>query len=356
MGNPHRYTDKRTGSCTYSFNICTYQQLGIRINTEAQLPIEFKYPSNFFQVMDLSEANGRPSGIFIYNVNTFKPFADLRRIIIKHNMQMRNTNPALETINYNMLEQAFQYIETLEYLEFSDSSLKDDYTIHLPKKLKILNVDRNDFKILDAHWCEELEEISANNNRLKNIPKLHFEGPPLKKLLLKGNPMDDMTVLNIAPLCELTVLELEFSGVKSYYNTQASYCNCMMIKQWAKDAKISGPENLKCVELRGSKPTCSEEILEKGRSLRKKCPLLKHKDAVSNKLFNVMKYIFFSILFLVLLAIAILYIIRHFHLREFWAAHHMSPAAPRVKMEEEEEESFKNSDSLSNDSDSNTEG
>lgn len=164
---------------------------------------------------------------------------------------MDTSSAFLMLMNKNMLEQAFKYIDTLEYLEFSHSLLHDDYIIHLPKNLKILNVDNNQYENLNAHWAEELQEINAAYNKLINIPKIHFSGPPLEKLRLKQNPMDKMTVLDIAPLCELVVLELDFTGLKSYYNTEASYCDCTMLKQWASDAELAGLENITCVQPKG---------------------------------------------------------------------------------------------------------
>lgn len=142
----------------------------------------------------------------------------------------------------------FQNLASLKHFEFTDSYLSNTVYMTLPNNLITVVVDKNEFSFLDLHHCSQLEEVSANDNILQNIPMLHEPLPPLKILRLKNNPLDKMTILTIAPLCQLKVLQLQFPVGSRYnkYGSDKSYCECVTLVAWIKKAKISGVETVEC--------------------------------------------------------------------------------------------------------------
>lgn len=176
---------------------------------------------------------------------------DLHTIILKNNYVMHWGSKQLEKrvpVNNAAFEYLFKNLYMLKNLEFSDSHLGDNWQLTLPKSLKKLVIDKNDYNILDVHHAPELEEISANLNHLQNVPILHDPPPPLKILRMQNSPLEEMTILGIAPLCQLEVLQLEFPSNTRYskINSEKSYCECNTLISWIKKAQIMGVENVEC--------------------------------------------------------------------------------------------------------------
>lgn len=188
---------------------------------------------------------------FFIQREPFLEYPHLQYIVIYYNWITHVLNPG-NPANIpppTVYQDVFKDLSSLEHLEFSYSDLKDIYIMELPVNLKTLIVYKNKYEYnLDVHWCPKLEEINANDNKLQNIPKLHQPPPPLKTLRLKGNPLSNMTILNIAPLCNLTLLELQFPPNTHFNNSNSkdSYCQCETLKAWSEKANFSGPDKLAC--------------------------------------------------------------------------------------------------------------
>ena len=160
-----------------------------------------------------------------------------------------------EIPNNTMYCDLFSDLDNLEHLEFSVSTLKDEWPVRYPKNIKTLILDYNLYSELDVHWCEKIEELSVANNLLNNIPKLHDPPPPLKILRLKFNPMNDLRIMHIAQLCKLAVLELEFKEGDYYYDSaynETVYCDCFAIVLWLKEMKITGSAKFSCGKPKGT--------------------------------------------------------------------------------------------------------
>lgn len=189
------------------------------------------------------------SGLLIEH-DVFKPYPNLRRILMQRNYQIlaitTNKKKLIPSLQKE-LESLFTSLNSLEYIEMNECYLDDTFVVHLPKQLKAVNFDNNQFQKLNVHWATELEEISAKNNSLDSVPKLSVPSPPLKILRLSENPLKEMTIVDIAQLCELTLLELNFPP-NSHYLSLAGYCQCVMLKQWAVEAEIQGVDSLKCYD------------------------------------------------------------------------------------------------------------
>lgn len=179
--------------------------------------------------------------------DSFKPYSQIKRIMMRKNNQFHGFVGGGVTNFQHMLSTVFTSLNSLEYLELSKCYLKDTLVVHLPPQLKILNMDENQYQKLNVHWADELEELSAKNNKLANIPKLSVPKPPLKILRLNNNPLKEMTVTDIAELCELQLLELNFHFT-GHFVSSAGYCQCTMLKKWAQEIELKGLENVKCYD------------------------------------------------------------------------------------------------------------
>lgn len=135
----------------------------------------------------------------------------------------------------------FSKLEKLQVLEFTYSQLTDEEMWQLPASLRKYNVDGNEYTYLDVSMCPELEELSANDNKLKRMPALSHPPPPIEALYLKNNLMDDLTVHDIAPLCNLKKLKLELPSNTFLYHPSGS-CRCMQLDRWIDVFGISGAE------------------------------------------------------------------------------------------------------------------
>lgn len=181
----------------------------------------------------------------------FKPYTKLKRILMKKNIQILLTSTAGSLTRKEELQEIFKHaligLDSLEYLEMNECYLGDWVSVYLPYQLKILNFDKNRYHKIDVHWASDLEELSAKENYLENIPKLSVPSPPLKILRLNENPLNEMTVTDVAQLCEITLLELQFSD-QSFYVSEAGYCQCLLLKKWANETELKGVENVKCFD------------------------------------------------------------------------------------------------------------
>lgn len=179
----------------------------------------------------------------------FQRYTKLKRLVIERSKP--STYQTFPKIN-KVYQDCFRDAKSLQQFEFTNSNLSEKFTIGWPKNVKFLKIDNNKFQQLDLQGCKEIQELSANGNNLINLPKFHYPLPPIKIMRLKGNPLDNMTILTIAPLCELTLIELEFPPGSHYAQkgSLVSYCDCQLLKKWAHEADISGPDKIECVELK----------------------------------------------------------------------------------------------------------
>ncbi|XP_065206884.1 uncharacterized protein LOC135836168 [Planococcus citri] len=269
-------------------------------------------------------------------------YADtLVRLILRENAYVRRHSyggPGGEPLD------VFSKLTNLEEFDFSASELESNHQWVLPKALKKYSVNDNLYRFLDVHWCDELEELSVNNNYLEELPKFHSPLPPLKILRGKGNPFDKLKLVEVARFCYLMELQLEPPDY-AFLRKSEGFCDCTLLKYYAKEMEIKGLDTLLCFPApETQKEKCSNDTLIEARKIRKTCPLLT-KGTLSSSIAKILKIVFFFTLFLLLLAAVILYIIRHFHLKEWWAAHHA--AQSKIKMEEEEEQSLQTQESAS---------
>lgn len=176
---------------------------------------------------------------------------NLHTIILKKNYVMHWGSKEIKKrlpVNSAAFENLFKNLIALKNLEFTDSCLGDDWQLTLPQNLKKLVVDKNEYSELDVHHAPHLEEISANDNHLKKLPLLHDPLPPLKILRFQNNPLEDMTILTLAPLCQLQVIQLKFPSNTRYSksNSEEDYCECYTLVSWIKKENITGVEHVQC--------------------------------------------------------------------------------------------------------------
>ncbi|XP_065204054.1 uncharacterized protein LOC135834142 [Planococcus citri] len=231
----------------------------------------------------------------------------LQRIIIRrHHQFVGRIGPDAKFI----LTTFIRRLKSLEYFELSDCDLRNEHVIGLPENLKILNVDYNLYTRLDVETGSKLEEISAKGNRLRTVPQLSTSSS-LKTLRLSGNPLQDMTIVDLAPFCSLRLLEVKFP-VNSFYTNEDGFCECMMLIRYAKyvEVKLEGLGNVDCFSSDGDEDEseCSDDVFKEAIEVRRKrnCPLpIEESDA-----FTIAVYVFIISLILLLSTAAVLFVIR----------------------------------------------
>lgn len=141
----------------------------------------------------------------------------------------------------------FQKLMKLTLFTFSDSELTDNEMWILPNKLTRYNVSGNRYVNLDLSMTPNLRTLVADNNILKNFPTLSFPIPPLEAIYLRNNPLDNMIVEDIVPLCLLNTLALKILP-GSFLLTSAGACKCQRLNKWIEFFNIKG-SNLDCLDI-----------------------------------------------------------------------------------------------------------
>lgn len=142
----------------------------------------------------------------------------------------------------------------LEILEFTYSNLTDGEMWRFPINLRKLVLDGNQYTYIDVSTNYKLEEISANDNKLKKLPIIYQAPVYVSKYSLKNNPLDDFTVNDLAPLCNLDILELKIPQ-GAFLTTPIGNCRCRQIIKWTELFNIS--TTLACSHLTGNYFTIS---------------------------------------------------------------------------------------------------
>lgn len=132
----------------------------------------------------------------------------------------------------------FNYLTELTVMSFTNSQLTDEDLWDLPHELLKYNVDGNLYTNLDLRLCPKLIEFSGNKNQFIKTPI--FSDPSfVEKVYLKGNPLVNMHVFDLASLCLLTTFEAELQ-MNAFANTNEGACQCEEVKEWARRFNISG--------------------------------------------------------------------------------------------------------------------
>lgn len=182
----------------------------------------------------------------------FPQYPNLKQVIIKNDVII-TLNVAsfhfkdMYTIFYtHNLEKTFQDCDNLEILHLDSCQFFEKIQFKLPKNLKIYNTAGNLYKMMKIQGSGKLIEVNANNNPLNNVPLFTDPIPPLTTLRLKGCPLTMMTILDLAPLCELSLLELQFPSDNRLV-TSEGYCNCTILLDYAKETALK-VDSVKCYQ------------------------------------------------------------------------------------------------------------
>lgn len=116
------------------------------------------------------------------------------------------------------------------------ASLQDLYTEGI-----YLEENRN------LHKLKKLVRFSASNNALKSFPKFYSPLPTLMEINLYDNPIEKITVQDIAPLCNLRHLEMDGKDSRFKLYQEPFYCECESLLNWLKAFDIKGLD-LSCFE------------------------------------------------------------------------------------------------------------
>lgn len=110
-----------------------------------------------------------------------------------------------------------------------------------PPSLRILHIDESNLqKTLNFENLTNLRHFSAHNSSMISLPKFHFILPSLKFVNLFGNPIQTLTLEEIAPLCNLEVLQIDSMHKDFELLTKPFFCECIRIKKWIYQFEIEG--------------------------------------------------------------------------------------------------------------------
>lgn len=133
----------------------------------------------------------------------------------------------------------FSGLKNLKYFQFSDSQLTDDEMWQLPENLESFVVSDNNYTNINLSMCPNLNAIDVTSNMLTRLPILSQPLPSLQSLVLNHNPMDNLTVEHIIPLCKLSKLDF-IVPEDSYLSTLEGFCPCFRLKKLAFQLNLEG--------------------------------------------------------------------------------------------------------------------
>ncbi|XP_065203963.1 platelet glycoprotein Ib alpha chain-like [Planococcus citri] len=185
--------------------------------------------------------------------------ADIQVLDLSENYNLRFTPNAFRRYGHTLIHLKLSFIQNvtqqrarhlapldmfltlykLEIFQFTKSNLTDDEMWRFPASLQKLVLDGNWYTYLDVSTSYKLQEISVNDNRLKKLPTLYQPPIHMMKCSLKNNPLDDLAVEDLAPLCNLNTLELEIPQ-GAFLTQTIGNCRCRQIMKWAELFNISG--------------------------------------------------------------------------------------------------------------------
>ncbi|XP_065217316.1 uncharacterized protein LOC135843377 [Planococcus citri] len=181
-----------------------------------------------------------------------------------------------DPIKWDKMRNNLFNVNGLRRLEINDTGLNTQRHIwKLPASLKHLKLVNQDYTKYDLRRCTELEVLDFSNNRLFEMPLLSRPSPPLKELDLSKNPLYEFTVEDIAPLCDLRKLNVDYSGMGSRHRN----CECLRLKEWVSFLKAETDGNFefigkfRCNNAVVNDALCRESgyTLSRAKELRKQC-------------------------------------------------------------------------------------
>lgn len=133
----------------------------------------------------------------------------------------------------------FAGFNKLRTFRFSNSQLSDSEMWELPRGVTHYDVHFNVYTYINLSMCPDLRVINVEQNLLTKMPVLSQPHPPLEELVLNGNPMDDLTVENIMPLCKLLRFHLTIPA-DQYLSGADGFCQCFRLKKLVYQLNLDG--------------------------------------------------------------------------------------------------------------------
>lgn len=133
----------------------------------------------------------------------------------------------------------FFSLKRLLSFEFSHSKLTDVDRWQLPGSLQLYYVTDNQYTNLDVSMCPLLGYLFAAKNKLQRLPIFSAVPPPLDTLQLDDNPMNELRVEHIIPLCYLRTLYMRVPE-ESFLSTPEGFCECFRLRKWVYQINMNG--------------------------------------------------------------------------------------------------------------------
>ena len=119
---------------------------------------------------------------------------------------------------------------SIEYEVFN----KQYYEWKLPPSMIKFRLSNSVFEY-DLTECNKLSGLRLEQNQMTELPPLHETSIAFfRKLVLVSNPMNKLTVDDLARFCRIHIIEM--------HNVTVTDCECRKMKQWFKEWKAWADE------------------------------------------------------------------------------------------------------------------
>lgn len=170
-------------------------------------------------------------------------FMDVFNVTTAPKEKTREGLRSVVKIDYN----TFQPLMKLESLDLTHSFCGSQSGFYLPPMLSSVSFAAlyltKDMNFENLHY---LQAVNLFANELKSFPKFYTKFPEIQFIVLFENPLESLTVEDIAPLCSLNRLEIDAKNEDSNLDKEPFFCHCKRLIKWLIDFDIAGHEGFSC--------------------------------------------------------------------------------------------------------------
>lgn len=164
-------------------------------------------------------------------------YKNLTMITIKNVAYVNKQNPIHRKI--------FRELNRLRLLAIENIFTEFEPSFVFPPNLTNLSLSKNDFiKDVDLASASSLTDFQAFGCSLRAFPRFN-KSAPIATVDVRWNPLDNWTAEDLAPLCLLKSIHVEWSK-RSKLPRPNRFCQCVRLKNWIKKFNITVQRPLNC--------------------------------------------------------------------------------------------------------------
>lgn len=180
----------------------------------------------------------RAVSVHQFDETSFSPYKKLK-VLNLICISLHNTKKAI-------YENAFENLTHLHTLKLDTIFTKFNASLKYPPNLQNLSLNDNDFFTeVDLQRAPSLTSFYAQRCSLLSFPKFNLSAP-IETVDVRWNPMDNWTAEDLAPLCQLKMIYIEWDENTSSLPKPYRYCQCIRLEKWIKINDITTSNPLNC--------------------------------------------------------------------------------------------------------------